>query len=147
MSPGGTDPVETAWEGGLALDPVLVLDANSQEEADAARATLEALGLAVSVRETFSPTVPAGQVIGTNPSSGSQVAKGGDVQILVSLGRDLVKVPDVLGLSYEEAVAALEGEGLRPGTVGGNAGGRPVATDPLPGTEVDRGSTVNIFLI
>ncbi|MDQ3146404.1 MAG: PASTA domain-containing protein [Actinomycetota bacterium] len=137
-------PVDVVISGGPAPREIPSVSRMGPAEA---RAALEALGLAVTVRETYSPTVGEGQVIGTNPSSGSELAKGGSVQVLVSLGRDLVKVPDVLGLSYEEAVSALEAVGLKPGTVGGNAGGRPVATDPLPGTEVDRSSTVNIFLI
>jgi beta-lactam-binding protein with PASTA domain/tRNA A-37 threonylcarbamoyl transferase component Bud32 len=113
---------------------------------DQARAELEQLGLAVSVRETHSPSVPQGQVIGTNPPAGSELDKGGSVQLIVSIGRDLVRVPDVIGTTQEQAVALLEQAGLSVG-LNGAAGGSPVATSPPAGTEVDRGTTVQIFLI
>ncbi|MCU1379484.1 MAG: protein kinase family protein with domain [Acidimicrobiales bacterium] len=115
-------------------------------EADA-KAKLEGLGLKWSRSEDFSDSIPAGQVIGTNPSAGKPVARGATVAIVVSKGPDLVPVPDVSSASsLGEAVALLDQAGLQAGSVNGDANGRPFATDPPAGEQVRRGTSVDIFL-
>jgi serine/threonine-protein kinase len=69
-----------------------------------------------------------------------------EVEVVVSKGPDLVKVPSVDGMSLEEAVQALEGAGLVVGDAFGPAKGDPFLTDPPAGTEVRRGATVDIYL-
>ena len=51
-----------------------------------ARAALEELGLTVQVVEEHSDTVPAGTVIGMNPSAGTEVQQGDAITLTVSLG-------------------------------------------------------------
>ena len=79
-------------------------------------------------------------------AAGEQVARGATVEVVVSKGPDVVKVPKVDGLSLDEAISALEGAGLTVGDVSGPARGRPYVTDPPAGTEVKRGATVDIYL-
>lgn len=51
-----------------------------------AKSTIEGLGLVANKREEYSNTVAAGNVISTNPSSGSSVSSGTTVTVVVSLG-------------------------------------------------------------
>ena len=113
---------------------------------DAARAALEERGLVLRTTETFSPSVARGVVISASPAEGATLARGDQVALVVSRGRDLVVVPEVAGMSIDGAVAELRSEGLTEGDVSGPAGGSVNATDPEAGASVDRGTVVDLFL-
>ncbi|MDQ3385180.1 MAG: PASTA domain-containing protein, partial [Actinomycetota bacterium] len=113
---------------------------------DAARAALEERGLVPQVTEAFSTSVARGAVISSSPAEGATLARGDQVALVVSLGRDLVVVPEVAGMSIDGAVAALRSKGLTEGDVSGPAGGKVNATDPEAGASVDRGTVVDLFL-
>ena len=114
--------------------------------ADAA-AKLEAVQLQAVQADEFSDTVPAGQVLGSDPGAGAQVPRGGSVSVRVSKGPDLVAVPAVAGMPIEAASQSLAALGLA-ATVQGNyrPGGSVIASDPPAGTMVKRGSTIRLFL-
>jgi len=100
-----------------------------------------------------SGTVPAGNVkylVAPTTESGEPraVVKGETVGLVVSIGQDLVRVPDVVGLTWSDARQLLEGAGL---TLSYNAladdspASATVATvAPGAGTDVVRGTTVSI---
>ncbi len=70
------------------------------------RDALESAGLdAGPTRTANSASVPQGMVVATDPAGGTTVAAGSEVGIVLSTGR--VTVPEVVGLSREEAIAAL----------------------------------------
>ncbi|CCI85738.1 non-specific serine threonine protein kinase [Lactobacillus pasteurii DSM 23907 = CRBIP 24.76] len=74
-----------------------------------ARTKLEKAGLvAGKIQHKESDSIDAGKVISTNPSAGSTVKKGRSVDLVVSKGAGMVKVPDVTGMDYEDAVNKLE---------------------------------------
>lgn len=79
-----------------------------------ATAALAAAGLVVgAVEETFSATVPEGQIISQEPAAGDDAAPGTPVVIIISKGRAPVAVPDVVGKSEAEATATLAAAGLK----------------------------------
>ncbi len=77
-----------------------------------AKATLEKLGFSVVVSEQFSKTVAKGNVIDQSVSAGQPVDKGLSIRLTVSRGRDLVTVPDVRGMTAQDARLALSDAGL-----------------------------------
>jgi len=87
---------------------IAVPDVAGQDPATATSA-LQAAGLTVAPeqRTDFSPTVPAGQVTGTDPSASSRVARDRPVTLVVSQGPQQLDLPTVVGLSEEDARAAL----------------------------------------
>ncbi len=109
-------------------------------------AELDAESLGADIVTRFDDEVDKGVVIGSEPGSGATVARGTTVTVVVSKGRDLVTVPDIVGRTLDELNKALEDAGLRPGDLSGSARGRPAATDPASGAVVDRGTAVDIFL-
>jgi beta-lactam-binding protein with PASTA domain len=78
-----------------------------------ARTAIEAVGLKLGNTDTKpDDTVPAGQVISTEPSIGTSVPKGQAIDLMLSAGPAAVTVPPVVGLSEEEAIAALQKAGF-----------------------------------
>src|SRR5581483_4699142 len=76
------------------LDPSMTV-----EQAQAAIAAVQLKG---APEEQFSDTVPAGQLIGTDPPAGTEVPRDSTVKILVSKGPQPVAVPDVSGQSVAD---------------------------------------------
>ncbi|MCX7624005.1 MAG: PASTA domain-containing protein, partial [Thermomicrobium sp.] len=70
---------------------------------------LQALPVTVEKVKEGSRTVPEGYVIRTEPAE--QVRNGGTVKVYVSVG-DRVRVPDMYGKPYQQAVIELERAGL-----------------------------------
>ncbi|MBT2567625.1 Stk1 family PASTA domain-containing Ser/Thr kinase [Arthrobacter sp. ISL-85] len=122
----GTDPA-----AGGSLDPgaevilnvsdgpssVKIPDSLPGKTEAAARDILRQVGLAGAPSTTTanSATVPAGIVITSNPAPGQSVGIGTSVELIVSTGK--VVVPELRGMSREEAEAALKERGLVPSVI------------------------------
>lgn len=115
---------------------------------DEARRTLEDAGLSLKgqVEEEESDSVPAGQIISQNPAAGSQISKGTEIAVTVSTGKKQVRVPDLKGLSLDEARSTLESMGLRvePNYVDSREPEDRVLSVDATGSEVDEGSSVTV---
>jgi beta-lactam-binding protein with PASTA domain/predicted Ser/Thr protein kinase len=111
---------------------------------DEAKRALVAAGLKVSQIIPRSSDQPAGQVLETNPVSGTQAPIGSGVQLVVSNGR--VQVPKVVGQTVAAATQALEQAGfqvtLNPDT--SPPGAHVVSQDPPGGASAKYGSTVTL---
>ena len=81
-------------------------DVHDQSQQDA-QAALAKFPFQVSVVQQTSDSVPNGNVIGTDPSAGSQVKRGQTVRLLVSSGPAIIEVPDVTGQSQADATQTL----------------------------------------
>jgi serine/threonine-protein kinase len=89
--------------------PVTVPDVAGLE-VDDATATLSAEKFKVAREDVFDEEAPAGTVIRTEPGGDEGAAEGGTVTIFVSLGPEGT-VPDVVGMSVEDAQDTLEKAG------------------------------------
>ena len=112
---------------------------------DQAVAALQQLGLTAARTDAFSDTVPKDQVIGTSPAAGASAARGATVTVNVSKGPDMVPVPDVTGKSVQDATTIMQQAGLSIGNVFGPPNKKIFVTDPAKGTQVHRGSSVNVY--
>jgi beta-lactam-binding protein with PASTA domain len=82
--------------------------------ADAAGQILQDSHLSVGApTEVFSDSIAAGSVVDSNPPPGTSLKPGTAVSLVVSKGIQPVDVPDVTGLSLNDAKAALKAAGLR----------------------------------
>lgn len=127
-------------------------------EVDAARSALSARGLTMrEAQQAASETVPAGSVISwsvaeqASLTAGSQVPKGTTVDVVVSTGSSNRTVPDLAGLTVEEATSQLEAVGLVLGTTSEVfsttvESGRVVSSEPAVGAGITVGATVNLAL-
>jgi serine/threonine-protein kinase len=113
--PAGTkiDPKATTVILSVSSGPanVTVPDERLKDVATAA-AELGQAGFNVTQQQQPSPTVPAGQVITTNPPPGTPAMKGSTVIILVSSGPQQGTVPSVVGDTQANAVSALQAAGF-----------------------------------
>ncbi|MFW6642148.1 Stk1 family PASTA domain-containing Ser/Thr kinase [Nocardiopsis algeriensis] len=111
--------------------------------------TLNNAGLEnVSVEEQASSEVPAGNAISTDPAAGELVAPEDQITLYVSSGPEQISVPDLTGMTREQAQSALESAGLAvsfhevedpakaPNTV--------VSQSIQPGQTVNPGTTVTV---
>ena len=65
---------------------------------------IEASGLSAELGDrAYSETVPAGQVMSTDPSAGENVLDGGTVVVVLSLGKERYDVPKLRGLTEDRA--------------------------------------------
>ena len=111
-----------------------------------AKAALEGVQLKAKKVDEFSDDVEKGKVIRLEPGEGQAAPRGSEVAVVVSKGPDVVKVPDVRNKSLDEAIAAIEHAGLVVGDAFGPANGDPFATSPPAGSDVRRGTSVDIYL-
>lgn len=91
---------------------------------------------------------PAGEVIEQAPAARTPLKVGSEVALTVSLGP--LKVPEVAGLSLEDARKALTDAGLVPGTVTERADTEPegtvLAAIPAEGSQVTPGQRVDLVV-
>ncbi|MFL6137513.1 MAG: Stk1 family PASTA domain-containing Ser/Thr kinase [Frankiaceae bacterium] len=116
----------------------------------AAKRAVTSAGLTVgTVSLQFSDTVDKGVVISSTPAAGATAYGGDTIQLVVSKGPDVVRVPMVTGRTAEDARRTLEALGLkvRIESLFGGGEGRVVAQDPQSGTTVRRGGTVTLAVI
>ncbi len=113
-----------------------------------ASASLTQAGLSPVEVKVFSSTVAVGNVVRTTPSISSQVPQGSTVQVDVSKGPNLVKVPNVGGDSLTQAKSILTSAGLKIGNVYGPQGSSVIfGTNPSAGQSVLVGSYVDLYTI
>lgn len=79
----------------------------------AAENKLEAAGLQVGkIIRRQSDDVKKGYVIASKPTAGNSVNRGKSVNLIVSSGSSMVKVPNVVGHDYDKAAEKLENQGF-----------------------------------
>lgn len=112
----------------------------------AAAAAIQAAKLVPTKVDAFHDTVPAGQVIRTDPPAGTKAPRDSTVSIVVSKGPDIVIVPDLTGKTIDAATAAAQQAGLTVTVQGAYSPGKKVRAQDWPkGTPVKRGLLVTLF--
>lgn len=87
----------------------------SGAESEVAQSELRAQNFSIVLRRMYDDNVAEGLVISTEPAAGTQFPVGGTVTLYVSNGPvdTQVKVPNVVGLTKEKAIAALKDNKLQ----------------------------------
>jgi serine/threonine-protein kinase len=122
---------------------------DSSEEA--AVAAIEAAGLQVARTDPEYDDRAAGTVIRQSPTAASTANKGDTVTITVSLGPKPISVPDLTGLTREQATSKLQEVGLfirfeDKVTEAAAQIDKVVAQDPAAGASATRESTVTVYI-
>lgn len=121
----------------------------TQEEA---QQTLDSLELKLEIEgEVYSSDVEAGKIAEQNPSKNTEVEKGKSIKVKLSKGPETVVVPDLIGKTEKEAIAALEQAKLTFGEAKREyrsdvTEGTVYDVDPGPGNEVTAGTKVVLYV-
>ena len=106
---------------------------------DHATAAIKAAGLTPGdVTEEYSASVDSGKIISSAPKAGKVIKHSEKVSLVVSKGKEPTTIPDVTGLSEDEAKKALEDAGLKKGKVSKGysdsvAKGNVISSSPIAG--------------
>ncbi|MBN1192227.1 MAG: Stk1 family PASTA domain-containing Ser/Thr kinase [Coriobacteriia bacterium] len=111
-----------------------------------AKSTLEAAGLTVTTTEAYSETVPKGSVISQKPDPNVVLESGSTVTLEVSLGPEVILVPDVRTKTEADARSTLTAAGLVPKVVYVDApeAGFVINQFPIPRASAKRGDQVEM---
>ena len=155
--PGGTTaPPGTAVDLVVSAGPAAIEIPNVSGKSSAT-AILELARAGFTNIETetaFSPDVPPGFVIETNPASGQVVPKEATIIVIVSDGPEPVPVPNLVGSTENQARSAVNALGLTlvvssetiEVALGSGLVGRVAEQNPTVGTEVEVGTQVVVKL-
>ncbi|HFU4466238.1 TPA: Stk1 family PASTA domain-containing Ser/Thr kinase [Streptococcus suis] len=153
-----TNPgARTSRKEGSKIDIVLAKSASIElpsligQAKETAQQELENLGLQVRIKEEFSNQYEAGLVIAMNPKENNLVGKGDVVTLTISKGVAPQTVPNVVGKTDSAAIQLLEAAGFVVGTISQEyhnsvASGSVISSDPVAGTELAVGSTINLVI-
>ena len=119
--------------------------------AQVAEEILKKENLRVSIDESPSNTVPVGCVIAQLPEAGKNVKEQRVIHLTVSCGGSVLSIPDLKGLSTEDAETLLAKSGFKLGAVEmGNDSKSPsgviISQNPAAGKTGDKGMTVNVVV-
>ncbi len=135
----------TVSKGPAPVKVTSVVGATLEEATD----ELDKIGLKVTSSEAYSDTVKAGVIISQDPVSGADAHRGDTVTLVVSKGPELVTMPNVFQMGYDEAKKKLEALGLkvdRKDSWGGFIG--TVVDQSVPAdTQVPKGTTVTLTVV
>lgn len=129
--------------------PRIVLDLKGQT-LESASAKLAELRLTIKrLDDQFFVDVPAGAIGSQVPAAGEQVERDSEISVVVSKGPDVVAVPVLRRLNFEQVKQALVDAGLVVGNVTGNTNGVLVALAyngqiVTPGQLLPRGAPVDL---
>ncbi|MFK7849920.1 MAG: PASTA domain-containing protein, partial [Akkermansiaceae bacterium] len=118
----------------------------------AAESSIAGANLAIGTGTgAYSDTVPAGNVISQNPGGGSSIVVGSSVNLVVSLGAQLITVPNVTGLAQASAESTLTGAGLTVGAITTSyndtvPAGSVISQGPAAGSNVAVGTAITLVV-
>lgn len=118
---------------------------------EAAQDAVEALGLVweLDANKVDSDSVEEGKIAKVNPSVGKKVKKGSTVKGTVSSGKKTVTVPDLTGMTQDQAREYLTQVGLQVGNVQtsddpSQSAGKILSSSPAAGETLNKGESVSI---
>ena len=130
---------------------VIVPDLTRVSEAQAEK-RLNELGLNFRVlRSNHHAEIPAGAVVSQDPKANESIKQGRTVEVVLSDGARMERVPDLRGMSLRQARNKLEGDHLTLGRVArvfttASVRERVLTSTPDAGTELIEGSVVDIVV-
>ncbi len=112
---------------------------------------LAEVGLRATLGESRpSNTAPRRYVLGQTPGAGTSVARDVTVTLDVSAGQLRARVPDLVGMARDNAIAALRAANLELGQVverpAPEARGTVLSTQPVAGQQVSQGTPIELVL-
>ena len=137
------------WFGWARYTSTPSLIGQTQQQAEQ---RLEAAGLDVKLGEAvYSNTVDKGRVISTDPDPGGRILEGGEVTVVVSLGRELYRLPKLTGIDEDTAQDRIREANMTFGKSDRQFSetveeGVVIASDPKAGSTLRPGTIVDLVV-
>ncbi|MGL4739804.1 MAG: Stk1 family PASTA domain-containing Ser/Thr kinase [Sarcina sp.] len=116
-------------------------------------AQLKQANIPYTIDVEASSDVPKGSVIKTDPAYGTTLTEGQKITLYISTGTkevEKVQIPNIIGMTLDNAKSTLSQLGLVIQTSQGYsntvAKGEIISIDPSVGSEIEKGSTVNLVV-
>lgn len=124
-----------------------VIDVNEKDAIN----LLTEKGLEVSIKErVFDKSIIKGNVISQSINSQTSVKKGTVIELTISKGRELLRVPNIVGFSLDDVKDIIKKNGFKIGTTSNEDSDAPkgqiIKQLPKEGEEVESGTEINIIL-
>jgi serine/threonine-protein kinase len=120
------------------------------QDVDQATERLRQAGFEVEEVREFNDDVPRNEVFEQDPEAGERLERGETVTITVSRGTRAEEVPGVIGLSQEEAEAAIIDAGFEVGSITPQASeeeeGIVIGQEPAEGERAQPGSEIDLVV-
>lgn len=113
---------------------------------------LDHFGLHVRIKDTdFSETIPKNHILDQDPRPGEVIKTGRDVRLLISKGPKFLPMPDLKGLSRQQALLILEKNGLISGVLSETFHHRVprdilISQSPPAGRTVEQGASADLLI-
>lgn len=120
------------------------------EDYEVAEQTLKELGLDMEITEqVYDSDYEVGQITSQSPNSGDRVKKGFTIKVSVCKGAGQTNIPNVVGMSYENAILAIEeaGYGLGDVTYKDDSSAKDTVLSQSPDSESEGGPDTKIDLV
>ncbi|MDN3250930.1 Stk1 family PASTA domain-containing Ser/Thr kinase [Streptomyces mutabilis] len=133
-------------DGGPGNDKVEVPAFVGQTKADAQQLADNA-DLELTFKQQPCEDQPKGNICSQNPEQGTSVQKQSAVDLVVSTGAPKIEIPDVEGMTYSEAEAALKDKGFEVEKQSEESTETPdtvLSQDPEGGASREKGTTVTL---
>ena len=119
------------------------------KQSEASAAITKAWLTVGDITETCNDEYPSGYVVNQDPPAGTTVEIGSSVSLVLSTGPCPITVPHVIGMTTAEVETALTSVGLLLGSITEQCNdeveaGRVISQNPIEGTILPPGSTVDI---
>ncbi len=103
-----------------------------------------------AVRHDYNDEVPLGCIISQEPKAGRSLRQGREIEVVLSRGKEMVVVPNLLEKTRIEAEILLEDAGLKLGDIYNEPSELPrglvVRQKPAPNVQIQKGATVDLYL-
>lgn len=113
---------------------------------------LTGLGLNTKVKGSqYSASISKNSIIYQEPEPGDLIKKGRDIRIVISKGTRMVAMPNLNGLSLQQARVILDKNGLTQGIISKTTtplinADSVISQFPVPGTKIERGTQTNMLI-
>ena len=146
-----SDLIVAGYRAFSASRKVTVPDVSGMTKSQA-KTAVEAVGLTLEVESTeYSDTVDRGKIISQSPKANAMSREGRTVKVVISKGSESVQVPNVVGMTENEAVSALEKANLQVAEIkreynDSYSSGVVYNASPSAGSAVDKNSKVTLYV-
>lgn len=139
------------WFFGMGPGSAATIPAVANKPLAQSQQLLSDAGFQSLTSEVFDDDVPAGLVVGSDPSAGTEIRKFQPVALFVSKGPQLFELPKLTDGTLDEAKNAVNEAEMALGNVTeqfdeGVAAGVVLGQDPAAGTPARRGTPVNLLV-